>query len=261
MWTSSKILGRLGCLGLLGLLVILSGCSKELPTKDVSIVTCATAPEGRAGAAYAAAGNTVYVIGGRSEEHDATSTMLCYDAVSDKWTTVTTPLAARVHPTAVTLKGEIYVGLGYGAKGIYKEESYLNDFYRFEPATNTWTRLADYPSGKTVAAVSFSDGQYIYVGFGFRGFTHELYRYDPDADDWKELCSNLKASDFPPRVMSPVAGSVGNRYFVGTGLSTYHPVTVGKSALLCPVKADIMQLVQLLRTDSLCLVDGITATR
>lgn len=216
MWTKTitKLLA-------ISLLTLVSACSKELPQRDTTITPCAAAPEGRAGAAYAALGNDVYILFGRSEKHDVTSTILRYNAAQDTWTTLTTPLTARVHPTALALDGAIYVGLGYAAKGIYSEDSYLRDFYRYEPVTDTWTQLADYPSGKTVAAISFSDGQYIYAGFGFRGFTHELFRYDPAADKWQEMSTTLKASDFPPRAMSPVAATVGGRHFVGTGFRNH----------------------------------------
>ena len=204
-----------------GLLTLICGCSKELPQRDITITPCAAAPEGRAGAAYTALGNNIYILCGRSEEHDVTSTILRYDASQNVWSTIATPLTARVHPTAVTVNNSIYVGLGFAAKGIYSNDSYLRDFFRYEPATDTWTRLADYPSDKTVAAISFSDGQYIYVGFGFRGFSHELFRYDPAADKWQQLSTNLKASDFPPRAMSPIAGTVGGRHFVGTGFRNH----------------------------------------
>lgn len=203
------------------LLTLACSCSKELPQRDITISACAPAPEGRAAAAYTALGNNVYVLFGRSEKQSVTNSILRYDATQDAWTTISTPLTARVHPTAITLNGAIYVGLGFAAKGIYVEDSYLRDFYRYEPATDSWTQLADYPSGKTVAAVSFSDGQYIYVGFGFRGFSHELFRYDPAANSWQELSANLKASDFPPRAMSPVAGAVDGRYFVGMGFRNH----------------------------------------
>lgn len=168
-------------------------------------------------AAYAAVDSVIYVFCGRSEEHAVNTSMLVYNAATDSWSQVQTPLPARVHPTATTLNGDIYVGLGYSGDGIYKEESFRRDFYRYEPATGTWKRLADYPSGNTVAAISFSDGQYVYAGFGYRSFTHELFRYDPATDKWEQFSKNLSSSDFPPRVMSPIAGAVGQRYFVGTG--------------------------------------------
>jgi N-acetylneuraminic acid mutarotase len=163
----------------------------------------------------------VYVICGRSEQHAVTNTILRYDPALNSWTDIPTPLTPRVHATATSLNDCIYTGLGFASKGIYTDDSYLRDFYRYEPATNTWTKLADYPSDKTVAAVSFSDGTYIYVGFGYHGFSHELFRYDPEADTWKQVAASLKDSDFPPRVMSPVAGAVGGRCFVGTGFRNH----------------------------------------
>ena len=199
------------------LAILLIGCSRELPQRDVVITPCAMPPEGRVGVAYTAIDSTVYVLCGRSESHAVTSSALVYDASADQWTEAQTPIPARVHATAITLNGDLYVGLGYGGAGIYKDESFLRDFYRYEPATNSWIRLADYPSENTVAPISFTDGQYIYVGFGYRHFTHELFRYDTEKDEWTQVSKGLSSSDFPPRVMSPIAGNVANRCFVGSG--------------------------------------------
>lgn len=203
------------------LALALCACSSELPQIKVTVHACASPIEGRAAAACVAIDSTIYVLCGRSQTSAVNATMLVYDAALDEWSQVATSMPARVNATATTMDGNIYVGLGYGGKSIYDEQMYLRDFYRFEPENNSWTRLADYPSGNTVAAISFSDGQYIYVGFGFHSFTHELYRYNPKNDAWEQVSKHLSASDYPPRVMSPIAGVVGTRYFVGTGFRNF----------------------------------------
>ena len=170
-------------------------------------------------AAYAAVDSVIYIIGGRTEEYTVTSTVLRYNAADDTWSKAGTPMKPRVNATATTLNGCIYVGLGFSGYSINYDDSYLRDFYRFDPSDGTWTRLADYPSDKTVAAVSFSDGQYIYAGFGYRGYGNELFRYNPATDTWTAIEQPAKGY-YPPRVMSPIAATIGQRCLIGTG---YHP--------------------------------------
>ena len=208
---------KLGILVVLGCLGCLVGCSADLPQRDVTIYRCAKAPEGRAAAAYTALDSSIYVFCGRSKEHIVNASILVYHADKDSWSRILTSIPPRVHPTATTLNGAIYFGLGYSGEGIYKDDAFLRDFYRYEPATDTWTRLADYPSGNTVAAISFTDGQDIYVGFGYHNFTHELFHYSVEQNTWTQVSTSLDRSDYPPRVMSPISGTVGQRYFVGTG--------------------------------------------
>ena len=199
--------------------ILLSACSSRLPEVETTIHPCASAPESRVAAAYAAVDSVLYLIGGRTEEHMVTSTVLRYNAAKDTWSKTVTPMKPRVNATATTLNGCIYVGLGFDGTSINRNESYLRDFYRFDPSNSSWTRLEDFPSDKTVAAVSFSDGQYVYVGFGYRGFSNELFRYDPASDTWSQVEQPAKGYT-PPRVMSPIAATIGQRYLIGTG---YHP--------------------------------------
>jgi N-acetylneuraminic acid mutarotase len=65
----------------------------------------------------------------------------------------------------------------------------INAFYRYDPATNTWTRKADLPI-PLMGAVGASDGTYGYVACGVTSggaYTNTLYRYDPSTDSWTTL--------------------------------------------------------------------------
>jgi N-acetylneuraminic acid mutarotase len=81
----------------------------------------------------------------------------------------------------------IYVGGGGNLCG-----GPLNSFYRYDPATNSWTARANLPV-PLFGAVGASDGStYGYVACGYTsagggGFTNTLYRYDPIADTWTNL--------------------------------------------------------------------------
>jgi N-acetylneuraminic acid mutarotase len=78
----------------------------------------------------------------------------------------------------------IYVGGGgWGCGGP------LNAFYRYDPATNTWTPRANLPV-PLAGAPGASDGTYGYVACGetWGGTrTNTLYRYDPSTNSWTNL--------------------------------------------------------------------------
>jgi N-acetylneuraminic acid mutarotase len=78
----------------------------------------------------------------------------------------------------------IYVGGGGNGCG-----GPLNAFYRYNPATNTWTPRANLPVPLD-GAVGASDGTYGYVACGRTTggtYTNTLYRYDPSTDSWTNL--------------------------------------------------------------------------
>jgi N-acetylneuraminic acid mutarotase len=78
----------------------------------------------------------------------------------------------------------IYVGGGRFVCG-----GPINAFYRYDPATNTWTQRANLPV-RLWGAVGASDGTYGYVACGRTtggAYTNTLYRYNPSTDTWTTL--------------------------------------------------------------------------
>jgi N-acetylneuraminic acid mutarotase len=78
----------------------------------------------------------------------------------------------------------IYVGGGGFGVGVP-----LNAFYRYDPATNSWTPRANLPV-PLQGAVGASDGTYGYIACGRTTggtFTNTLYRYNPSTDTWTAL--------------------------------------------------------------------------
>lgn len=139
-----------------------------------------------------------------------------YDPSNNTWTQMATfPGEPRGKAIAQTIDSISYAGLGYGGNAVYTNKGYFNDFWAFNPRTNTWTRKADYPSTTVNAAMSFVYNKEIYVCEGADGLNYygEVWKYNPVTDKWSQLNDN-KAHNRGCGVM--VCNSQ-NRCFFGIG--------------------------------------------
>ena len=200
---------RLAVIGSLAALLV--ACTK-VEEKHVSLRTCAAPDQGRACAMCFAAEDAVYVASGRTQDGSFASTMLRYDTSTDQWNTLPFPITPRVNGTACASHQGIFLGLGWAGGYIHNDSLYLQDWWLFQPSTNNWTRLADFPSDKTAAAVCWSDGQNVWVTAGFHAYSQDVWCYDIAANQWTK-----SETSCPARIMSPVAAQCDGRYFFGTG--------------------------------------------
>lgn len=58
-------------------------------------------------------------------------------------------------------------GFSIGTKGYLYSNNTLRDFFEFNPATHTWTAIANFPGYYRSNAVGFNIGTKGYVGTGF----------------------------------------------------------------------------------------------
>lgn len=106
-----------------------------------------------------------------------------------------------------------YVGLGY----IYDnttQNGYLKDFWSYDPSTDSWAKIADFPGNGRTAAVSFSVNGKGYVGTGFDGnnILKDIWEYDPTLNKW------AKKDDFIGGARYKAVGFALNNYgYIGTG--------------------------------------------
>ena len=102
----------------------------------------------------------------------------------------------RHHPYYFDLDGYAYVGFGHGV-GIFK------DFYRYDPDTETWEEMNDFPGEARVAGTQFSHDGFGYVLSG-DGDDHdymetgEFWQYNPANDSWSQLPSHPGLSRWAP---------------------------------------------------------------
>ncbi len=109
------------------------------------------------------------------------------------------------------IDGKAYVGLGYNDDD---DDEYLKDFWTYNPTSDRWDRLADFPGKGRTAAVAFSINGKGYVGTGFDGDNKlkDLWEYNPTTNTW------VQKDDFIGGARYKAVGFALNNYgYIGTG--------------------------------------------
>jgi N-acetylneuraminic acid mutarotase len=89
----------------------------------------------------------------------------------------------------------------------------VKDFFKYNPANNTWQQLTDFPGVERRGAVGFAINGFGYIGTG--SFTNDCYRYDPANDTW------LQVADVPGGGrMSAIGFELDGDGYIGTGYRT-----------------------------------------
>lgn len=210
---------------LLLLFIALQGCNDaaKSPYPDVEWTKKRNIPlRGLSSSTVACVGEKAYVLFGRTSSDSGSygeHTNACweYNAANDEWTKKTAcPGVPRVNAVSVSLNGKIYAGLGFhGTK--YDENSYLGDFWMYDPQTDSWERKADYPSFSTDDCIGFAYENKIYIGIGFHGtsFGRLIIRYYPETDTWEQM------NEFPGYPRATGVGCAGEEHiYMGTGYTT-----------------------------------------
>jgi hypothetical protein len=128
-------------------------------------------------------GKFVWVGGSPGPGFLSDSPVYVYDIASTTWMTPTQLTGVRfTAPGYVMIGDQLYVGGSY-----YGE----HDFYLYDVGDDTWTQLADIPSGAgTVSPLLIYDGADIYlVGGGLSpgSATAATWRYDIAGDSWEQF--------------------------------------------------------------------------
>jgi len=116
-------------------------------------------------------------------------------SISDEWYLEEPfPGRNRSNPVAFSLNNYGYVGLGWNEGG-------LNDFWRFDSwdldTIPAWDTVAYFPGAGRKEAVSFTIGNYAYVGLGGDYIKHkardtfynDFYKYDGMLDQWTKVAT------------------------------------------------------------------------
>lgn len=180
---------------------------------------CADMPVARTSATCFAVGEKAYVFGGRGDNSAIYNDIYIYDASNDQWSdAVETPLQKRVNGCACVVGDKAYIGLGFCGYA-YGDDAYLNDWWEYTPATDTWKRLCDFPNENTVGAIGYTDGSRVYCvhGFGW-GFTTDVLCYDIASDTWTAIDRRRTPEHAS---MAGAGATAGGRHYFGTGYNTH----------------------------------------
>jgi N-acetylneuraminic acid mutarotase len=132
-------------------------------------------------------GDNAYIIAGNQTWQ--------YNQPSDTWTpkaSVST-ITDRWAPTSFAVDGKGYYGLGQ-TNSLVNGDHFVLDWWQYDPASDTWTAMHDFPGTRRSGAAGFAvDGKgYVATGEPERNVDpHTVWQYDPAADQW------TKKADFP----------------------------------------------------------------
>ena len=124
----------------------------------------------------------------------------------DVWVQKANIQGIRGNAVGFSINGKGYVGVG--------ANSYSNDLWEFDPATNTWTQKANFIGTSRNSAFAFVVGSKAYVGGGTDNISdkNDVYEYNPLNNTWTQK------ADYPlATIANAAAFSIGNKGYVGTG--------------------------------------------
>lgn len=104
------------------------------------------------------------------------------------WTTIASMAVGRFGSTSFSLNNEGYVIGGYLPSG-----NTTNEMWKYNPTSNQWTQLPNYPGGGNYTLTSFTINGYAYVGLGYSNITNSVYndfwKFDPNSVQWYSIAS------------------------------------------------------------------------
>lgn len=158
--------------------------------------------------------NNGFVIGGFLD-NEFTRKMYSYNPTQDDWDDETSLSGetgsgnSRGSAVSFAIENKAYVGLGQG-----NTAGFYSDFWEYDPATGTWTQVADFAGSGRRGAVAFALNGFGFVGTGqdATGLKKDFYKYDPSTNSWTQL------NDFLGSARKYAVGfTMGNQAYVGTG--------------------------------------------
>ncbi len=178
-------------------------------------------PTGRIGHAASVVNGKIYVFGGDVRAEVSCSTVEEYDPATDTWAARAAMPIKRTFLCSCAVDGKIYV-FGGATAGIPEATWNLPEMNVYDPTTDTWTRKADMPTARSMAAATVVNGK-IYVIGGVIGNVAGagvsiVEEYDPVTDIWTRK-TNMSTS----RKALSASAVAGKIYASGGGTGYSEP--------------------------------------
>lgn len=143
-----------------------------------------------------------------------------YDPSTDTWEQLPPfPGGPRSWPAAFAINGKGYVVAGGIGDDVPSSTVFHNDVWEFDPATESWAQLADFPGQGRWRPFSFVIDGHAYVGGGSQDGTpgsdyNDCYRFDPADGTWTPI------AEFPEGWgVSGYAVTIDGKGYVGEGVN------------------------------------------
>jgi hypothetical protein len=143
-----------------------------------------------------------------------------YNAALDKWTQKSNfPGSPRVAPFSFAVNGYGFMGGGDTTNANHGQTS---DFWKYDPVTDGWKRLSDFPGQTSIGFSGFTiagAGYVLEVGPGnptapiAANYTGKLWKYNVDANTWIQK-ANVPTSNF----VSGVTFTINNKAYAALGV-------------------------------------------
>ena len=165
-----------------------------------------------------AIGNFGYLCGGIDTAEIVHKDLWAYNPQSDAWTQkADLPGSPRRDAVSFVIGNFAFVGTGMDSVSGPTGDR-LKDFWRYNPSTNSWAAVADFPGGG-------GDGIYFATGFAVGGkgylcggkigpnlYSSQLWEYKPSNNQW------IQRASFPGGVRYQMLSFVvGSKAYVGMG--------------------------------------------
>lgn len=145
----------------------------------------------RASMAVATYDNTIYVIGGETEEGPS-ALVEKYDPQTDTWNQLQDKPTAVSDVSTVVLGEKLYLPGGKLADG-----SPTNLLEVYDPRKDTWEHKANMPKAISAYALAAYEGQmYLFGGWDGEKVLDTVFRYDPLGNRWYQVSSMPTARAF-----------------------------------------------------------------
>ncbi len=133
----------------------------------------------------------------------------------------------RSFASSFSLNNAGYLGLGDNSEreSIFLTFNAVNDFWRYDPATDTWQEVGSFPGGRRNFTIGFAANNKGYFGFGVEELEliyDDLWEYNPETNSWLQV-----EKSFPEGARAFMTGTgIPGSGFLTTGLDAQENNTV-----------------------------------